>query len=327
MAGDGSRWTEQALRDLSPNEHDFQEFKSTPWLVQDGEVSPSFLGYYSKQISAFANGAGGRLFIGIDDFGRIDGGVPVGLKGGGVRAWLEDVTPGSVDPPLQRFNVFEVLGDDDESSQIAADHAVYVVEIPRSASAPHQAMDNRYYLRIAGKSRPMGHVHIQDVLRRTHHPTVVLSGLGPFGEPEYGEDDPRGPSVLISLRAFLQNEGRRMARHVGGEMILPRMFVNSDARARMLDYKGIRLTQSPGELTFFKYYPTPLFPTQEVFFQRVWIALHAGNLANLRSDRGAMRWRIYADDAPPREGSDDLWRFKVVRRAARWLERRISSAP
>ncbi len=316
-------WTEATLRDLVPGEHDFQEFKASPWLDDAGEISPSFASLYSKQLSAFANGAGGRLFIGIDDLGRIDGGVRVDLKSGGLRGWLEDVTSGAIEPPLTGFNIFEVRSDGSSRSRLAPGRAVYVIEIPSSDSAPHQAMDHRYYLRIAGKSRPMGHVHIQDVLRRTRHPQVSLDKLGPFGEPEFDDSDPRGPRVLISLRAFLRNTGPKMAHHVGGEMILPRMFVNSEARTRMLSSDGIRLTQSPGELTFFKYYPSPLFPTQETFFQQIWFALHAGNRNLVESERGQVRWKIYADDAPPVAGSDDLWRFKVVRRAARWLDGRL----
>ena len=315
-----STWTEAGLREIPSGEHDFQEFKASPWIEHDGEIGPSFLSLYSKQLSAFANGAGGRLFIGLDDQGRIDGGVATDLKSGGLRAWLEDVTPGAIDPPLTGFNVFEVRSDGSAKSLIGEGRAVYIIEIPASDSAPHQAMDHRYYLRIAGKSRPMGHVHIQDVLRRTRHPQVHLERLGPFGEPEFDEADPRGPRVLISLRAFVKNTGPTMAHHVGGEMILPRMFVNSEARRRMLAYDGIRINQKPGELTFFKYYPSPLFPTQETFFQRIWIALHAGNRGLVKGDRGIVRWKIYADDAPPLVGEDDLWRFRVIRRATRWLD-------
>lgn len=319
-------WTESTLRGIAPGEYDFQEFKASAWLNVDGEVGPNFLGNYSKQLSAFANGAGGRLFVGLNDRGVIDGGVPIHLKSGGIRAWLEDVTPGAIDPPLTGFNVFEVRGDSSPLSRIKEGHAVYVVEIPSSDLAPHQALDHRYYLRIAGKSRPMGHVHIQDVLSRTHHPQVELLRLGPYGETQYDLSDPRGPRVLLSFRAFLKNAGHRLATHTGGELVLPRIFVNSEARKRTLGYEGVRLTQRPGELVFFKYHPTPLFPTQEAFFQRVWIALHAGNRGMVKGDKGVIRWRVYADDAPPRTGTEDLWKFRVVRRAVRWLDQRTGAA-
>ena len=316
-------FTEAVLRALMPGEYDFQEFKSTPFLEERGDVAPGFLANYSKQLSAFANAGGGRVYLGIDDAGRIDGGVAVDLKGGGTRGWLEDVTGGLVDPPLSGFNVFEVRSDGGPLSQIPEGRAVYVVEIPASDAAPHQANDHRYYLRIAGKSRPMGHLHIQDVLRRTRHPAVRLARLGPYGEPEQDVSDRRGPRALVSFRAFLHNAGATMAHHVGAEILLPRPFVNSVARERMLSDATIQLTQRPGELTFFKYHTSPLFPTQEVFLLQFCVAFHAGNRELVRGDKGVVRWRVYADDAPPALGADDLYRFRTVRRALRWLEQRL----
>jgi len=311
-------WTEAEVAALGPGEYDFREFKGSAFLAENGEVHGSFLANYAKQISAFANGAGGMVFLGVDDTGAIDGGLPINLKAGGLRAWLEDITPGAVDPALSSFNVFEVRGEGPDSA-IFEGHAVYVVDVPASDAAPHQALDHRYYLRIAGKSRPMGHVHITDVLRRTRHPQVDLVRLGPFGDVEYDTGDPRGARVLISLRVFIQNEGRNLARHVGGELLLPRPLVNSECRRRMIGYEGVRLTQKPGELVFFKYHPTPLFPGQETFFQRIWVAVHAANLGLLKAG-GAITWRVWADDAPPRVNSVPLRTFRVVRRAISWVE-------
>ena len=59
-------WTESMIEALEPHEHDFQEFKGTGWLLKaPGEVQPDFMYFLSKQVSAFVNGSGGLLFIGI----------------------------------------------------------------------------------------------------------------------------------------------------------------------------------------------------------------------------------------------------------------------
>ncbi len=318
---DELRWTEDLLEAVDPNEYDYQEFKGSLWLSRDRKVSGAFLSVLSKQVSAFANGAGGRLFIGLDDQGHIDGGVPVDLKGGGTRSWLEDVIPGAVSPPLKRFNVYEVTGRrTGPASAIAPGHAVYVVEIPASDDAPHQSHDHRYYLRIAGKSRPMGHIHVEDVLRRTRHPRVRLERIGPFGQPDHIDSDPRGPKVQLCFRAFLVNEGRTLARHVGTELVLPRPLVNSDLRQRMVD-QGLQLTQFPGTLSFFRYHPTPLFPGQTIELLRFWLVIHGNNHEQIDAKGAELRWKVYADDAPPGEGSLPLARFRVVRRSLAWLAR------
>jgi len=318
------RWTEAMLLDLEPHEHDFQEFKGRGWMVDDDVTIPeTFLLSLSKQVSAFANGAGGRLFIGLDDDGRIDGGVPVDLKGGGTRAWLEDIVPQRVDPPLQRFNVFEV-GPETERSRIRPGHAVYVVDIPSSSQAPHQGMDHRYYLRIAGKSRPMGHVHIQDILRRTQHPAIAVSRLGPYGTYEEDLTDPRGPQAFVQFRAFFVNQSRRLAQHVGIELDLPRPFAGSQVRQRMRDNGECHFSQTPGKVLFFRYHPMPVFPSQEIYAVSCWACVHARNLSLVRS--GAMLgWTIYADDAEPVRGGRELRSFLVVQQAMTWVESQIGS--
>jgi len=104
------------LAALEPAEHDFQEFKGALFLADGRNIVSSFTNNLSRQVSAFANGAGGRIFLGLDDDGRVDGGIPVDLKGGGTRAWLEDVIPGTVDPPLRKFNGARSSGPDTRST-------------------------------------------------------------------------------------------------------------------------------------------------------------------------------------------------------------------
>lgn len=317
----GRPWNEDQLRSLEPDEHDYQEFKGSAFLERHGEVAPSFTLRLSKQVSAFANGHGGRLFLGLDDRGLIDGGVRVDLKGGGTRAWLEDVIPGSVDPVLKSFNVFEVPREM-TGSAILPGHAVYVIEIPSSDDGPHQAQDYRYYLRIAGKSRPMSHLHIEDVSRRTRTPRLGLVRVAPYGEAEAVLDDPRGPKVQLCFQAVVANEGKVLAQHAGGEFVLPRPLINSALRSRLAN-DGVELTQTPGTLHAFRYHPRPIFPGQEVVLLRCWVVVHANNLESVRSGQARLGWRIYADDAPARRGERALNTFGVVRDAVRWLRRHL----
>ncbi len=312
-------WTEDDLLALGPDEYDFQEYKGSAFVYEQGQISASFAVDLSKQVSAFANGGGGHILLGLDDQGCIDGGLPVGLKKGGTRSWLEDVVPGLVDPPLSTFNIHEVTASH-PGSAIRPGHAVYVIEVPSSAIAPHQSLDHRYYLRIAGKSRPMGHVHVQDVLRRTSHPHVELRRIAPFGGEERITTDARGPKAMVCFRVHLENRGRTLAEHVGCEIALPRPVVNRDVRQRTLEAADVSLTQRPGMVSFFRYHPNPVFPSQSLVLMQVWVAVHRGNLDAIRTGTAAIRWRIYADDAPVREGKQALNEFNVVREAVAWVE-------
>ena len=303
-------WNEAALLDINPHEHDFQESKGAEWLVNNaGMIRGDFIINLSKQVSAFSYGAGGRLFIGLDDEGEIDGGVAVDAKSGGLREWLEDVVPMAVEPSLSRCNVYEI-GRSGPDSRIREGCAVYVLDMPSSTEAPHQAKDHRYYLRIAGKSRPMGHLHVQDVLRRNRHPRVVLSRLDPYGAPERLQDG----SQLLQFRVLLANEGRTMAKRVGVEIVVPRPLCGRAVRERMAEQGETHYTQSPGELTFFRFHPVPIFPEQEVYTVTIWIRVTARNLGLIRSG-ATIAWRVYADDAAPVVGRRTLTQFLVVDRA------------
>lgn len=305
------------LRALSPQEHDYVEFKGSAWLVSDdGLVNSEFAHNLSKQVGAFANGAGGRILVGLDDHGRIDGGVPRGLRSG-CRAWLEDLVPNAVEPPLRSCNVFEVVSEGPESS-IRPGCAVYVLDIAASEQAPHQSKDNRYYLRIAGKSRPMGHVHVQDVLRRTSTPRVVLTRMAPYGDAELDTSDPRGPRAFVQLRLHVGNRGRVLAKHVGLEVLVPRPFAGTEARRRTKAIGESIDSQKPGQVAWFRYHPVPVFPTQDVYACAAWVSFHRNNLALARAG-AAVGWVLYADDAEPVRGTRELRSFQVVQRALDWL--------
>ena len=85
-------WSIEDLEALEPLEHDYQEFKASGFLIrEDDTISSEFIYKFSKQISAFSNAQGGRIFLGIRDDGSIDDGIPKKLKPGGTKPWLENL--------------------------------------------------------------------------------------------------------------------------------------------------------------------------------------------------------------------------------------------
>ena len=65
---------------LEPHEHDFQNLKDQ--APANTRNTFSFMYDLSKQASAFGNGSGGILIIGVNDAGEVDGGVSKNLKSG-----------------------------------------------------------------------------------------------------------------------------------------------------------------------------------------------------------------------------------------------------
>ncbi|MBX3066983.1 MAG: ATP-binding protein [Anaerolineae bacterium] len=133
----------------------------------------------SVTLSAMANTGGGYLVYGIKDpkpnqpLEVDDGGIDLFVKKNGTREWLEDIIPNLADPPLTGFNVYQLKASQDDS-QIAQGRGIFIVHIKDSFQAPHQAYDNKYYGRIAGKSKPLPDRFVRDIMGRRQHPKINL---------------------------------------------------------------------------------------------------------------------------------------------------------
>jgi predicted HTH transcriptional regulator len=103
----------------------------------------------AKDVSAFANSAGGRIVYGVIEQGHepitVDDGVDPSEYS---REWLEEVIRSNVSPRIQSLLIKQI--------PLPSGRVSYVLDIPAATSlAPHQAADKRYYKRFNFQSVPM----------------------------------------------------------------------------------------------------------------------------------------------------------------------------
>lgn len=234
---DPREWDEDYLVSLPVGEFDWLEAKGRRGLdltmagVREADVKRKL----SKAISAFANSGGGVIVFGLRNpsgsWQVDDGGVDLVVKKPSTREWLEDIIPVLVDFPLSSFNVYVVQRSSDRS-QIRSGRGVFVVDIPDSEQAPHQAIDNRYYARVGGKSRPIGHRLVLDIFGRRRDPkialefkiessTYVVRDLASLLAIDPGDDGPPERKRKIELVVKARNVGRVYARYVNGFLYIP----------------------------------------------------------------------------------------------------------
>jgi len=235
-------WDEEYLLNLPIGEFDWLEVKGRQALdltlssVDENDVKSNM----SKAISAFANSGGGTLVFGLLNPNRKwevdDGGVDLAVKKPSTREWLEDIIPTLVDFPLLSFNVYAIQGKEN-NSQISEGRAIFIIEISDSEQAPHQATDHRYYVRVGGKSRPIGHRLVADIFGRRSYPKIQLefiakssfyyesSFIPTFSETTL-EEKPKRRKWELVIRAF--NSGKIFAQYINCFVSIPAALVPTD---------------------------------------------------------------------------------------------------
>lgn len=129
----------------------------------------------AKDVSAFANAAGGLLIYGVEEKDhlpvRIDEGVADAECS---REWIEAAILTGITPRVDGVRIVPL--------PVQQGRSVYVIEVPQSFRGPHQAADKRYYKRHNFKSVPMEDYEVADVRnRRRHIPALVSFEVRTYG--------------------------------------------------------------------------------------------------------------------------------------------------
>ncbi len=245
-------WDEEYVLNLPPGEHDWVEFKgarSLDFSIPNVKID-NVIDELSKQLSAFANSGGGTIVYGIKDSPSIpreidNGGVSLNLKNRSTKEWLEDIIPNIVEYLLTDFNLYVIIKSN-ISSKITEDKGIILISISDSDKAPHQARDKKYYARVGGKSRPIGHRLVMDIVGRSQNPKMKLLFWFEKDEEE----------KIVSLYLFCQNSGKVYAQYVNGFLYLPaNIRSNKDDEKESLnnvEYSGIYFSNIHKDLVNYK---------------------------------------------------------------------------
>ena len=271
--------------------------------------TPSKREEITKDVSAFANSAGGTVIYGVKEFQardrrhlpeKID---PIQREEFS-KEWVEHVIQ-NIRPRIEGLAVRPV------DIAEATGGAVYVVEIPAGSTA-HQAQDFRYYRRYNFESVPMSDHEIRDVMNRSRHPKIEVSLMLIDSE-----------SLHLVLALFYKNVGRMYARYVNGFIsvsteLLDRGLSSEEALGEIegqeceeYSFANIHkdvVEERPLRSRFLadrdlsqKFYVTrydPILPGLERFFF-VDLNIRGSDLDQHKDC--IVHWSLFADNAPKRE--------------------------
>jgi len=282
------------------------DYKASPALARDDKPRDELC----KDVSAFANSAGGQIIYGIVEKDR----KPVKVDDGSdlSREWIEQVIDSNVQPRLDGLVITPV--------PVGSGRHAYVLTIPQaSGRAPHQAPDKKYYKRQNFQSVPMEDYEIRDALRRATTPELYIELSFATGQSAPVEFvDQSELSKPITLSVIVRNRSSQPAHYalvqVGIDAELPiqslgpdffSMRITGDDQQRQ-HWLGHRFISPPGmpifkeaddalhRLSLFFSYPSSRRAGDTIFYLTTsvqtagyaatenWIIHHRGNFLRLR---------------------------------------------
>lgn len=306
-----AEWNENKIAEMIRNK--IEEGSDLDWKNSDslnnckGQKADAYRDELSKDVSCFANAAGGKIIYGVIEE-RDPPHRPVGFDNGCdpaviTKEFVDDLVSSRINPPIFGVSIHPV-----ELKSTNPGRVAYVIEISQSHTV-HQARDNKYYRRRNFKSEPMEDYEVREGMLRTRSPLINV---------EFRHNHiPADAKYSYEVHVILKNVGAVRAHDLMFQMEFPNSMYVSPQNPRVAHdatiskepsmYRGIphcRLGfRSNGHFV--------LFPTE-----RMELSKH-GFLVNLEigiEHFGDLRiapflWRVYADDAAPRSGEQNLYDF------------------
>ncbi len=252
----------------------------------------------TKDVSAMANSAGGLLVYGISEYSQEDKRhlperiTPVN-RTEYPREWIEQVI-NSIRPRIEGILIHSINLSSSETE------VVYIVEIPQSNTA-HQANDHRYYKRFNFQAVPMEDYEVRDVMFREQTPNIALNFLLEM------KDDSNG--LIIKAR----NDGSAFAQFVACFLDAPvSILQNVENKLNIKDggkfyrHRLTNLNQEYADENFKANFP--LLRSMEMS----WRVQLKENFSDFVDENTLIKWKVYADNALPKEGKIALKEIEIV---------------
>jgi predicted HTH transcriptional regulator len=178
-----------------------------------------------KDVSAFANSAGGQIIYGMTEKDQEPKGLDSGVPNNEItREWIEQVINSNVEPRIDGLVITPIPFDDSNTG--------YVLTIPQAVvRAPHQAHDHKYYKRQNFQSVPMEDYEIRDAFRRSTNaePFVSISFVGGRTKIDVELEDGAEHSKPIELKGIIGNASSQPAYYSVFTLYLDDRFIGVSA--------------------------------------------------------------------------------------------------
>ena len=311
-----AQWNEEALNEYiydQVEESSALEYKSAAALndVNGDKIKRDI----TKDVSAFANAAGGTLIYGIKEYDdELKKHLPESLDPVNSVSMTKERLEHLISLIQPRIHGMKITPVRLNSSSLP-NGVAYVVEIPQGATA-HQAWDKRYYRRFNFESVAMEDHEIRDVMNRAMTPDATV---------EFGRKFLETIDAIQRYRLTVKviNQGNIVVNDFKLVFTFPQYgncsFTDLSS-ARFHAYFGLMKNEtSENIITVTCYSKDRLFPHDHINLTDVISGnfgvsqtLYEGEqMQKIKPEDRYLRWVLYADDMAPKHGEvplTELWR-------------------
>jgi hypothetical protein len=193
----------------------------------------------SKDVSAFANSAGGIIIYGIIEEDHLPVDLDKGVDPSKIsKEWLEQVINSRIQRKIDGITIHQINSSNKDNSNV-----YYVVEIPQSNRAPHQAFNKKFYKRYNFMSEAMEEYEVRDVSRRHSLPDLVIqsSVLNKQIEILFDSKDSKGSYGSVDLELFIVNFSQEPADYLVADLLIPsdESFISNKTKTKTVENKKI----------------------------------------------------------------------------------------
>jgi hypothetical protein len=300
-------WTESRLQNFITSEIEESltlEYKAAEALDRVDAKKKEI----TKDVSAMANSAGGILIYGIGEFsGENRRHLPEKItpvdRRQFPREWVEQIIQ-AIRPRIDGILIHSVNLSSGEND------TAYIIEIPQSNTA-HQASDHRYYKRFNFQAVPMEDYEIRDVMFREQTPNITLKFLIEIGETFEDADGKSSNSFNLIVEA--RNNGSAFAQYVAVFLDVPAAILqkienkmNLKDGGKFYRHRLTNLNQEYADEQFKSNFPLLRSMAMN------WKIPLIDELENSLDENFPIKWKIYADNALPKEGRISFKEIEIV---------------
>jgi hypothetical protein len=161
----------------------------------------------AKDVSAFANSAGGIIVYGIAEKNHVADSISYVDGNEITKEWIEQVIQTRIQRKIEDLKIIPIRFNND------IEKSVYIIKIPESSLAPHMTSDKRFYKRFNFESVQMEEYEIRNLYNRKEKTKLLIDNITTSMDIEYQNQGEYNEIEYHKLGFQIENIGKAIEKH------------------------------------------------------------------------------------------------------------------